>query len=315
MYKHLFGPIPSRRLGISLGVDLIPHKICSMNCIYCECGRTTRLTHERKAYVPTEEVLEELNHFFSNHPDPDYITFSGAGEPTLHQDIGKVITHIKQLKPDIPVAVLTNGTLLSDPEVRTELMEANLVMPSLDAATESSLHKINRPGKELNVKTYVEGLIQFSREFKGQIWLEVLILPGYNDDGENLTALKSAIGKIAPDRIQLNTLDRPGAIEGLKPASRETLEGIIRFWGLENAEIIAPAITRHETPAYREDLENTILETLSRRPCTLEDLVRILGLHVNEINKYLGVLEESGKIRTSIQERGIFYHLIPDEGE
>ena len=315
MYKHLFGPVPSRRLGMSLGVDLIPHKICSMNCIYCECGRTTRLTSERKAYVPTEEVLGELDDFFGRHQNPDYITFSGAGEPTLHLDIGKVIDHIKQLRPAIPVAVLTNGTLLTDPGVRSELMKADLVMPSLDAATEASLHKINRPGKRLTVEDYVDGLIRFSRQFNGRIWLEVLILPGYNDDQENLAALRSAIREIGPDRIQLNTLDRPGTVEGLRPASRERLEEISGFWGMENVEIIGAAASRHETPSYRQDLENTLLETLARRPCTLDDLVRILGLHINEINKYLGVLEEEGKIRTSVQERGIFYYLIRKEGD
>ncbi len=315
MYKHLFGPVPSRRLGMSLGVDLIPHKICSMNCIYCECGRTTRLTSERKAYVPTKDVLGELDDFFNRHQDPEYITFSGAGEPTLHADIGKVIDHIKQLRPAIPVAVLTNGSLLSDPGVRSELMKADLVMPSLDAATETSLHKVNRPGKGLTVEHYVDGLIRFSRQFNGQIWLEVLILPGYNDDHDNLNALRSAIREIGPDRVQINTLDRPGTVEGLRPASRERLEEISRFWAMENVEIIGAAVSRHETPSYRQDLENTLLETLARRPCTMEDLVRILGLHVNEINKYLGVLEEEGKIRTSVQERGTFFSILRKESD
>lgn len=315
MYKHLFGPIPSRRLGMSLGVDLIPHKVCTMNCVYCECGPTTRLTEERREYVPTDEVLKELNDFFSRHPDPDYITFSGAGEPTLHSRIGEVLIHIKQIRPAVPVAVLTNGTLLRDPEVRAALLEADLVMPSLDAATQRTLLKINRPVKHLDVESYVDGLVKFNREFNGKLWLEVLVLPGYNDDAAQLTALRNAIEKIGPDRVQLNTLDRPGVLPDLIPASRESLEEIVRFWGLKNVEIIAPPAKRQDTPAYRMDLENTILETLSRRPCTLDDLERILGMHVNEINKYLGVLEEAGKIRTSLQERGTFYHLIHESDQ
>jgi wyosine [tRNA(Phe)-imidazoG37] synthetase (radical SAM superfamily) len=309
MFKHLFGPVPSRRLGMSLGVDLVPHKICSLNCVYCECGPTTGLTVERGQYVPVEEVLQELTDFFERYPDPEYITFSGAGEPTLHSGIGEVIGFIKELRPGVPVAVLTNGTLLSDPRVRFELRRADLVMPSLDAATEKTFRRINRPTKKANLEQYIEGLVDFGREFRGEIWMEVMILPGYNDDPENLEALRKALGKIRIDRIQLNTLDRPGAVEGLKPATWDFLESIVSRWNLKNVEIIAPPETRRGSGSYRHDLENTIMETLIRRPCTLEDLEKILGLHLNEINKYLGVLEETGKIEVTHLERGTFYQL------
>ena len=309
MFKYLFGPVPSRRLGMSLGVDLIPHKICSLNCVYCECGPTTKLTVERGQYVPVEEVLQELTDFFERHPDPEYITFSGAGEPTLHSEIGEVIGFIKELRPGVPVAVLTNGTLLSDPRLRAELMEADLVMPSLDAATEKTFRRINRPSRQTSLEQYVEGLVDFGREFRGEIWMEVMILPGYNDDPENLEALKNALKRIRTDKIQLNTLDRPGSIERLKPAPKEFLEGIVSQWNMDNVEIIAPPEKRQDYGSYRHDLENTIMETLSRRPCTLEDLEKILGLHVNEINKYLGVLEDAGKIEVTHLERGNFYQL------
>ena len=309
MYKHLFGPVPSRRLGMSLGVDLIPHKICSLNCIYCECGATTVLTHERKEYVPVDEVYSELKSFFKNNPDPDYLTFSGAGEPTLHKHIGEVITFLKELRPEIPVAVLTNGTLFGDPVVRKELMQADLVLPSLDAATDLALHRINRPRRELTASGYIKGLIEFSREFKGEIWLEVLILPGYNDGEENLEALKKAIRKINPTRIQLNTLDRPGTVEGLLPARMTQLQEIAGFFDLKQVEIIAPPEERNQARSYRTDVESAILETISRRPCTLADLEKILGLHINEINKYLGVLEKSGMVETVDEERGVFYQL------
>lgn len=309
MYKHLFGPVPSRRLGMSLGVDLIPHKICSLNCIYCECGPTTRLTLERKEYVPVEEVFEELDHFFGRHPDPDYCTFSGAGEPVLHSGIGQVIRFIKKLRPHVPVAILTNGTLLGDPGVRGELMLADLVMPSLDAATETAFRKINRPLRETNMDKYVEGLIEFGKEFPGDIWLEVLILPGFNDDRENLEALRNTLEQIRTDKIQLNTLDRPGAVKGLIPASWDFLEGVISQWDLDNVEIIAPPEVRRASASYRKDLEGTVLEIISRRPSTLEDLEKVLGIHPNEINKYLGVLEETGKIEVTQLDRGIFYQL------
>jgi wyosine [tRNA(Phe)-imidazoG37] synthetase (radical SAM superfamily) len=307
MYKHLFGPVPSRRLGMSLGIDLIPPKICTLNCVYCECGATTRLTHERKEYVPVKEVFSELDDFFRHNPDPDTLTFSGAGEPTLHIHIGEVIAYLKSLRPSLPVAVLTNGTLFTDQRVRRELMQADLVLPSLDAATDKALRKINRPRKELRAADYIRGLVDFSREFSGQIWLEIFLLPGYNDDEENLEALKMAVGEIGPQRIQLNTLDRPGTVRGLHPVPMDRLEEIAAWFGMEQVEVIAPPPKRRETKSYRDDLESAILETISRRPCTLEDLEKILGLHIHEINKYLGVLEEAGKIESIRQERGIFY--------
>jgi wyosine [tRNA(Phe)-imidazoG37] synthetase (radical SAM superfamily) len=311
MYTHLFGPVPSRRLGMSLGIDLIPHKICSLNCVYCECGATTSLTHERRDYVPVEEVYDELNDFFKNNPDPDYLTFSGAGEPTLHLHIGEVIAFLKELRPAIPVAVLTNGTLFGDPAVRSELMQADLVLPSLDAATDLALRRINRPLRSLSASGYVEELVRFSQEFKGEIWLEILILPGYNDGEENLNALKEAVIRINPGRIQLNTLDRPGTIEGLLPARMAQLQEIATLFGSRQVEIIAPPEERSQVKSYRSDVESAILETIARRPCTPADLEQILGMQLHEINKYLGVLEETGRIVPVQQDRGTFYQVAP----
>lgn len=309
MYKHLFGPVPSRRLGMSLGVDLIPHKICSLNCVYCECGCTTTHTLERKAYVPVEEIYLELEDFFQKHPDPEYFTFSGAGEPTLHSQLGEAISYVKKHRPRIPVAVLTNGTLFHLPGVREELMQADLVLPSLDAATQEAFEKVNRPVGRFSVDRYLEGLMDFSAEFPGEIWMEVLILPGYNDDKANLMAIKDILEKMNPDRIQLNTLDRPGTIRGLRAASGDELKRIANDWGMKQIEIIAPPQERKKKTSYRNDLESVILETLSRRPCTLGDLEKILGMHIHEINKYLGTLEEAGKIEAVEQDRGTFYHF------
>ena len=205
--------------------------------------------------------------------------------------------------------MLTNSSLLGDPGVRKELETANVVLPSLDAATVQSFRKINRPPGWIKLEAIIDGLIEFRKEFNGEIWLEVFILPGYNDDVKNLKALKTALQKIEPDRIQLNTLDRPGVIAELRPASRTELEMIALEWNLKNLEIIAPAKDRKQIQSYRTDVEDAIRETLSRRPCTLEDLEKILGIHINEINKYLGAMEESGIIETSVQERGTFYHL------
>ncbi|HKL09460.1 MAG TPA: radical SAM protein [Bacteroidales bacterium] len=309
MYKHLFGPVPSRRLGMSLGVDLVPHKVCTLNCVYCECGATTNLTTSREEYVSYNEIINELNNYFVKNEKPDYITFSGAGEPTLNIHIGKVIDFLKQSYPDIPIAVLTNGSLLSDQNVRSELLKADLVLPSLDAGNNKTFKKIDRPSRNLKIEDYIEGLIKFSQEFAGKIWLEIMILPKFNDDMENLNLLKEAILKINPEKVQLNTLDRPGTIENIRAATRLELQNIIDLWELDNVEIIAASAKRKETKSFRKDIENAILETISRRPCTLEDLANILGLHVNEINKYLDVLEGDNKIKIVRQDRGLFYQI------
>ena len=307
MYTYLFGPVPSRRLGISLGVDLVPHKTCTLDCIYCECGETTNLTMERQEYIPVDEVLKELEDYFQNNPDPDYITFSGAGEPTLNSRIGEVLTFIRKHKPNVSIAVLTNGTLLGQKEVSKALLDADLVMPSLDAASISALQTINRPHASITPEHYINGLASFRSEFKGTFNLEIFILPGSNDSPQELAALKAAAQKIDPDLVQLNTLDRPGVIAGIHAADQETMQRIADFFKPLKVEIIAAATQRKDVSSYRNDMESAIVETVMRRPCTLEDLASILGSHINEINKYLGSLEEAGKIETVRQERGLFY--------
>jgi len=307
MYKYIFGPVPSRRLGMSLGVDLVPHKVCSLDCVYCECGSTTKLTTDRKEYIPYKKVTKELAHYFENNPDPDYITFSGSGEPTLNSRMGDVLMFIKENKPNVPVAVLTNGTLLSIQSVRNELIDADVVLPSLDAASENSFIGINRPVSKLNISACIKGLINFREIYTGKIWLEVFIIPGYNDSIEDLGLLKEAFIKIQPDSIQLNTIDRPGTNDELRPATRNELKRIVDFWKLDNLEIIAAAINRKKIPAYRADTETAILETIYRRPCTVSDLAKILGRNTNEVNKYLDVLEAENKIKSKRQKRGFFY--------
>ncbi len=309
MYKHLFGPVPSRRLGISLGIDLIPKKVCSLNCVYCEVGRTTNLTTDRLEYVKYDEVIDELKHFMSNKPKIDYITFSGSGEPTLNSRIGNVLTFIKEKYPKIKTAILTNGTLLYDKQLREELMGADVILPSLDAASRDVFRKIDRPNKKLNIETYIQGLVDLRKEYKGKIWLEVFLLKGYNDTKEELKLLKEAIFKIKPDIVQLNTLDRPGTKHDLIPLTKEEMQAIIDFWELPNVEIIASPDERRNIESYSGDIETAIIETITRRPCTLDDLQHFLGIHINEINKYLGKLEANNKIKTVNLERGVFYEL------
>jgi len=292
---------------MSLGVDLVPKKVCSLDCVYCEVGKTTKLTLKRKEYIRFDRVKNELIRYFDNNPDPDYITFSGSGEPTLNSRIGDILQFIKQNNPHIPIAVLTNGTMLYDRNVREAIKEADVILPSLDAATDKAFREINRPATDLKIDTYIQGLIDFSKEFNGKIWLEIFILPGYNDNLHELEELKKVILKINPESVQLNTLDRPGTVSNLRGATKEELQKVVDFWKLDNVEIIASAPERKNILSYRKDTETAIIETIARRPCTLDDLTKILGLHINEINKYLDVLEADHKIETVQQGRGIFY--------
>ena len=310
MYKYLFGPVPSRRLGMSLGIDLVPKKVCALNCVYCEVGETTKLTTDRMEYIKYDKIISELQQFMSSRPKIDYITFSGSGEPTLNSRIGEVLAYVKQNYPDVKTAILTCGALLSSPQLRTEILEADVILPSLDAATQAIFNKINRPNPNLSIDTYIKGLIDFRKEYKGQIWLEVFLLKGYNDMPEELDLIKEAILKIEPDIVQLNTLDRPGTVEGLIAMTKNELQKIKDYWDISDVEIIASAAQRTDIDSYNTDIEGRILATIARRPCTLDDLNQILGIHVNEINKYLGALELNKKIKSTTLKRGVFYELI-----
>ncbi|MCP3873888.1 MAG: radical SAM protein [Desulfobacteraceae bacterium] len=312
-YNHIFGPVPSRRLGLSLGVDLVTHKICSLDCIYCECGKTTRLTIEQKEYVAVKEVKKELDHFFKHNNDPDYITFSGSGEPTLNNRLGEIIEYIKEKKPQIKVAVLTNSTLFFDPSVRKALLKADLVIPSLDAVSKKVFTKINRPAKALDIHQITTGIQTFAKDYTGKIWLEVFILPGINNSNSQLLLLKEAIEKINPEQIQLNTLDRPGTLSDIKPASKKELEKVIQTLGFDNCEIIAKVGKNISAKTQRKDVKQAIVETIHRRPCTKDDLLKIIGLEKNEIDHYIKSLEMEHKIERKTQARGVFYQTLKTE--
>lgn len=307
--KYLFGPVPSRRLGVSLGVDLVPHKVCSLNCVYCEVGKTTNLTIERKEYVPIEDVIKELDEYLFENPDLDFITFSGQGEPTLNSGIGRVINHIKEKYPRYKVAVLTNGTLFWNEQVRAEVMPADVILPDLDAVSDLVFRKLNRPHPELDIGKIIDGLIRLRREFTGEIHIEVFMVPGLNDTRSELTLLRETLLRINPDIVQLNTLDRPGTENWVQPLEHEKLREIVEFFQPLNTEIVASPQSRKKIQSFHEDIAGQILETIRRRPCTDKDLSEILGLHPNELNKYLSELIDAGKIESEELPRGVFFKL------
>ncbi|MBN2345212.1 MAG: radical SAM protein [Candidatus Aminicenantes bacterium] len=304
--RHVFGPVPSRRLGVSLGVDVIPFKTCSLDCLYCECGRTTDHTIERRRFFPPRRLLRELRAVLAATPRLDHVTFSGSGEPTLSSDLGLFITAIKRMSA-VPLAVLTNGTLLYRADVRRELLGADVVLPSLDAARPESFSRINQPAPGLDVAAVIAGMEAFRREYPGRIWLEVFILKGINDAAADVEALGEALGRIRPDKVQLNTLDRPPAYPGVESADFALLERIRRQWRDLPVEIIKRAHRREEIAAFSSNLENSLLNTIRRRPLTIDDLAALTAKDEDELRRYLEVLEGEKKIRPVIEGGKIFY--------
>lgn len=300
---HIYGPVPSRRLGFSLGIDIIPFKICSLNCIYCQLGPTTKKTIHRKEYLSSSEILSQIKKKLSSGQRIDYITFSGSGEPTLNKTLGKLIREIRKIT-SIPVAVLTNSTLLSQKSTRNALMDADLVVPSLDAATQEIFVKVNRPHSSLKLEEIIEGLRKLRQEFKGTIWLEIMLVKGVNDSPSHIRKLKEAIARIKPDKVQLNTVIRPPAEEFARPLSMRELEKINKVFG-KNCEIIAE-FSREAQKSTPENLEGAILSLIQRRPVTLADISNSLGKHKNEIIKYLNFLLVEGKIK-SVIHKGLKY--------
>ncbi len=306
--KYLFGPVPSRRLGTSLGIDLVPPKTCSLNCVYCECGRTTDLTIARKEYVPLGGVLEELDNFLQNKPELDYITFAGSGEPTLHIHIDQVIDYIKLRFPQYPVCLLTNGTLFSSREVREQVLHADLIIPSLDAATNDTFRRLNRPHPILKCEKIIDGLAALRREYRGKMPLEIFIVPGLNDTERELAAIKIAVEKIEPDQVLLGTLDRPGAEPWVKETAPDKMQEISAYLG-DKAGLIEKPRSRTKTPHFDEDYRETILQTIRRRPCTAHDLSLIMGVHPAEVQKYLRHLLAAELIEMKSGERGTFVKI------
>lgn len=302
--RQIFGPVPSRRLGLSLGVDTVPLKTCSLDCIYCQLGRTTNKTIERKEYIPAEIILREVEDALQRQERIDYITFSGSGEPTLDSKIRKTISRTKELTP-IPIAILTNGTLLYQSSVREDLMEADVVIPSLDAATQKLFEIVNRPHPRLKIDEVISGIDTFSREFEKEVWLEIMLVRGVNDSLDEVKRMAEIIKGINLEKIQLNTVIRPPAERFACPLSPEELETIKRMFG-KKCEIISQ-FDRPTQKAYGRNVEETMLHALMRRPMTLTDINDALGLHLNETVKYLEALERRKQVKVEIHNGQIYY--------
>jgi wyosine [tRNA(Phe)-imidazoG37] synthetase (radical SAM superfamily) len=287
-------------------VDILPFKTCSLDCIYCQLGPTHKKTRRRKKYLDIETILDQIKNSIASEERIDYITFSGSGEPTLNVYLGKLIREIKKIT-SIPVAVLTNSTFLSQKSVRDALSPADLVVPSLDAATQQVFEQVNRPHPSLEIQQIIEGLEKFRQRFRGQIWLEILLVKGMNDSPAHLKKLKKAISRINPDRIQLNTVVRPPADKEALPMNQKELKKIKDFFG-EKAEVVAE-FDKIQPRQGSHDLEAAILSMAARRPVTLEDMSQSLGKHKNELIKICDILVTKGKIKRLLHEGKYFYEL------
>jgi len=307
----IFGPVPSRRLGVSLGVDVVPRKVCSYDCAYCELGPTTYKTSERKEYIPEGEIAEAMEEYFRDAKTGlDFVTFSGSGEPTLHASLGRLIEKAKSLT-DTPVAVLTNGSLLSDPRVREELSAAEVVLPSLDAAREEAFLRINRPAKGIDLGGVIQGIHDFVADFEGECRLEVLIAPDLNDSPEDIEALARAISWIEPDLVQLGTLARPPGpgLTAIRSLESEAMERIAaRLREVATVQVVTGFEDRG-WGGYEETKAERITAMLKIRPVTLEDLSASTGLHATEVIKYLNALSDQYRI-SEVEFMGKTYYSI-----
>lgn len=301
--SHIFGPVPSRRLGLSLGIDLIPRKTCSYNCIYCQVGKTTNRIMEPLSFVSVSDIVEELKGVLSKTP-PDVITLAGSGEPTLNTDIGTIISEIKKIT-SIPLTLLTNGSLLWKSEIREKVAGVDILIPTLSSAFEETYKKIHRPHAGLKLDDIIRGLKDMRREYSGKYFLEVVLLKGLNDTEKEISSLKKIIKEIQPDKVQLNTVVRPPSEPGAISLSKEKLEEIKNTLG-GNTEIIAAAPLKSRGNTIDSKVDQ-IVEMIKRRPVTADDISNSLNLNKIEIEGFLKELMIKGHIQEQRHGQNLFY--------
>jgi wyosine [tRNA(Phe)-imidazoG37] synthetase (radical SAM superfamily) len=305
----IFGPVPSRRLGRSLGVDLVPFKTCTYDCIYCQLGRTTDKTVRRRRWLEPDDILDELKDKLNTQPD--YVTLSGSGEPTLYSPLGELTAGIRSMT-DIPLAVLTNGSLLWQEEVRRQIMDAALVIPSLDAGHAAMFQAVNRPHEDIQFGLMLEGLISFRQEYPGQYWLEIFLLTGHTAIESEIDRIARCIDLIKPDRVQLNTATRPTAEDYATAVDRRKMAALARRFR-PPAEVIADYRGVRASGEFKAG-RDSVLELLRRRPCSLEDITGGLGMHPNEVLKYLDELTAEGLLTKRRSAGKLFYARVQREG-
>ena len=314
-HSLLFGPVPSRRLGMSLGIDLVPYKTCTMDCIYCESGGTTNLTLDRQEFFPLSNVLAELEIYLDTEPELDFVTFSGAGEPTLYSEIGSVISFIKENYPQYKVALLTNGMLLSDQKTFNDVKSVDLIVPSLDAADEATFQKINRPSDKFDFSLLIDSFQRFHKLSDAEFILEIFIVPGLNDTTDALSGFADAIEYINPDKVQLNSLDRPGTEAWVPKVTEEAMQKVKQaLKGSVPIEIVgkfthSEAAKLAEEGSEYKNIDKKILDLIARRPATVDDFKASTGYSEATIRKVLKRMIKKHLIISEKRERGDFFMI------
>jgi len=311
--KRIYGPVPSRRFGLSLGVDLVPHKICTYDCIYCQLGRTAEKSIRRREFYPLDSIVTELQDALASGPMPDVVTLAGSGEPTLYAPLGHLIASIKEMT-DIPIVLLTGGGSLFRDDVAEDVQRVDVLAPSLDAGNENCFQTVNRPHPSISFELMRDGLKGVLENFSGDVRLEVMLVRDVNDSGETIEDLVDLISRLNPTHVDLNTPVRPGASSRARPCTQAFLGETARRIG-PTAEAIA---SFHEDSgkhlsSQATDVEQSILSTLSRRPCTIKDLADSTGLHPTEITKLIDTLLHQGLV-TERHGKGSPYFWAPPEG-
>ncbi len=308
---YLYGPVSSRRLGRSLGVDIMPYKICTLDCIYCQLGRSTQKSVERREYVPVAAVLAAIRRKVNEGLDADFITIGGSGEPTLNSGLGPLIDGIKGLST-IPVAVLTNGTLLFREDVRDDCAKADVLLPSLDAGDEETFQRINRPHQDISIEKLVAGLCAFRAGFAGKIWLEVFLVEGLNADDEQIGRIARLIDRIRPDKIHLNTAVRPTAEADVERPDSDKLRDIAARLG-PKCEVIADFSPKQHGTGFGAGLAD-VLSMLRRRPCSLEGICSGLGIRQDQALQYVNILRERRAVESTKKDGKTFFKASSNRG-
>jgi len=302
--NYVFGPVHSRRLGLSLGIDPVQDKTCTLDCVYCQLGTTCKKTFKRDIYAPAKTVLDEIHTVIESGKKIDYITFSGTGEPTLNIELGSIISGIKTMS-DVPVAVITNSTFLHLEDVRTDLMQVDLVIPSVDAVTQQVFKRINRPHTGIDLVQMLDGLETFSHAYTGNLWVEVMLVRGINDSPDELRALAKYLKRLNCEKIQINTVTRPPAETNCRPVDDEVLKHARNLFGSQSEIIGASAQTKDV--AHDEDPCARIDALVRSHPCTLEQLCSTLGLSSAQAEKALHKLIAKQAVEKARHGSEVFY--------
>jgi len=309
--KYVYGPVPSRRLGQSLGIDTIPLKTCNWNCVYCQLGRTVPLTNERREYFPGEEILAEVKAALNSRQpgEIDWVTFVGSGEPTLHNGISWLILEVKLLT-NLPIAVITKVSLLYLPEVRRDLVWADVVMPSLDAGTAVLYRQLNRAHPEVTFERLVDGLITFRQEFSGKIWIEVMLVQGLNDTEAALQDIAAVLRRIRPDEVHINLPTRPPAETWVRPSDEEGLMRARAILG-DIATVVHPAEGSFDLSGC-DTAVDAIISIITRHPMCQEELERTLSRFTpGRVQEALADLESSGQAQVVERYGTRFWSAAP----